>query len=82
MTGSHRATTFEIFFDLVLVFALTRFIGFMAETRPRSACTKGLLLPGAARTGGARPADGGADRAGLRRAADVPRPVVGRTGTR
>ncbi|MEV1314938.1 low temperature requirement protein A [Micromonospora arborensis] len=41
---AHRATTFEIFFDLVLVFALTRLIGFMAESLQPLALYQGLLL--------------------------------------
>ncbi|WP_433131551.1 low temperature requirement protein A [Micromonospora sp. CA-240977] len=41
---AHRATTFEIFFDLVLVFALTRLIGFMAESLGSLTLYQGLLL--------------------------------------
>ncbi|MEW1589585.1 low temperature requirement protein A [Micromonospora vinacea] len=41
---AHRATTFEIFFDLVLVFALTRLIGFMAESLGPFTLYQGLLL--------------------------------------
>ncbi|WP_328650130.1 low temperature requirement protein A [Micromonospora sp. NBC_00330] len=41
---AHRATTFEIFFDLVLVFALTRLIGFMAESLGPLTLYQGLLL--------------------------------------
>ncbi|PWR05511.1 low temperature requirement protein A [Micromonospora acroterricola] len=41
---AHRATTFEIFFDLVLVFALTRLIGFMAESLRPLTLYQGLLL--------------------------------------
>ncbi|MGC4875899.1 low temperature requirement protein A [Micromonospora sp. DT43] len=41
---AHRATTFEIFFDLVLVFALTRLIGFMAESPSPLTLYQGLLL--------------------------------------
>ncbi|WP_433317585.1 low temperature requirement protein A [Micromonospora sp. CA-269861] len=41
---AHRATTFEIFFDLVLVFALTRLIGFMAESLSPLTLYQGLLL--------------------------------------
>ncbi|WFE49337.1 low temperature requirement protein A [Micromonospora sp. WMMD1155] len=41
---AHRATTFEIFFDLVLVFALTRLIGFMAESLGPLTLYHGLLL--------------------------------------
>ncbi|MER7587786.1 low temperature requirement protein A [Micromonospora sp. NPDC127501] len=41
---AHRATTFEIFFDLVLVFALTRLIDFMAESPEPLTLYQGLLL--------------------------------------
>ncbi|MFC0029068.1 low temperature requirement protein A [Micromonospora chaiyaphumensis] len=41
---THRATTFEIFFDLVLVFALTRIISFMAEAPTPLGLFQGLLL--------------------------------------
>ncbi|MCG5468074.1 low temperature requirement protein A [Micromonospora sp. LAH09] len=41
---AHRATTFEIFFDLVLVFALTRLIGFMADSLGPLTLYQGLLL--------------------------------------
>ncbi|MEU4470615.1 low temperature requirement protein A [Micromonospora sp. NPDC023888] len=41
---AHRATTFEIFFDLVLVFALTRLIDFMAESLGPLTLYQGLLL--------------------------------------
>ncbi|MET8258574.1 low temperature requirement protein A [Micromonospora sp. NPDC005205] len=41
---AHRATTFEIFFDLVLVFALTRLIGFMAGSLGPLTLYQGLLL--------------------------------------
>ncbi|CCH17169.1 low temperature requirement protein A [Micromonospora lupini] len=41
---AHRATTFEIFFDLVLVFALTRLIDFLAESLSPLTLYQGLLL--------------------------------------
>src|SRR5689334_14447833 len=41
---THQATTFEIFFDLVFVFALTRITAFMAESLTPVALAQGLLL--------------------------------------
>ena len=40
----HRTTTIEIFFDLVLVFALTRVITFMGEPPTPLTMSRGLLL--------------------------------------
>ncbi|WP_345633711.1 low temperature requirement protein A [Rugosimonospora acidiphila] len=40
----HRATDFEIFFDLVFVFALTRIIAFMSSPLTFLALAQGLLL--------------------------------------
>jgi low temperature requirement protein LtrA len=40
----HRATTFEIFFDLVFVFALTRITAFMAAAPTATSLAQGLLL--------------------------------------
>jgi low temperature requirement protein LtrA len=40
----HRATTFEIFFDLVFVFALTRITELMAQAPTRAVLAQGLLL--------------------------------------
>ncbi|MFC3503251.1 low temperature requirement protein A [Micromonospora krabiensis] len=42
--AAHRTTSFEIFFDLVFVFALTRIIEFMARQPSGIALTRGLLL--------------------------------------
>jgi low temperature requirement protein LtrA len=41
---THRTTTFEIFFDLVFVFALTQIISFMAQPPTPLALTQGLIL--------------------------------------
>jgi len=41
---THRVTTFEIFFDLVFVFALTRLIVFMGEPPTFLSMAQGLLL--------------------------------------
>jgi low temperature requirement protein LtrA len=41
---THRATTFEIFFDLVFVFALTRITAFMAQEPTPTSLAQGLLL--------------------------------------
>lgn len=41
---THRATTFEIFFDLVFVFALTRITEFMAQELTPATLAQGLLL--------------------------------------
>ena len=41
---THRATTFEIFFDLVFVFALTRITEFMAQAPTPTTLARGLLL--------------------------------------
>ncbi|MEU8156428.1 hypothetical protein AB0B94_22450 [Micromonospora sp. NPDC048986] len=41
---AHRASAFEIFFDLVLVFAPTRLIGFTAESLDPLPLYQGLLL--------------------------------------
>jgi low temperature requirement protein LtrA len=40
----HRATTFELFFDLVYVFALTQVTGYMAHAHTGYAMLQGLLL--------------------------------------
>jgi low temperature requirement protein LtrA len=40
----HRATTFEVFFDLVFVFALTRITAFMAQAPTPATLAQGLLL--------------------------------------
>jgi low temperature requirement protein LtrA len=40
----HRATTFEIFFDLVFVFALTRVLAFMAQPPTPLTLAQGLVL--------------------------------------
>src|SRR5882724_8810900 len=40
----HRATSFEVFFDLVFVFAITRVISFMAHSLSLVTLTRGLLL--------------------------------------
>jgi len=42
--ATHRATMFEIFFDLVLVFALTRLVPFMGEPPTFPSMAQGLLL--------------------------------------
>ncbi|TDC26458.1 low temperature requirement protein A [Micromonospora sp. 15K316] len=41
---THRTTNFEIFFDLVFVFALTRIVEFMAETPTAVTMVRGLIL--------------------------------------
>ncbi|MFC0503948.1 low temperature requirement protein A [Micromonospora costi] len=41
---THRTTTFEIFFDLVFVFALTRIVEFMAHPATAVTMGRGLLL--------------------------------------
>jgi low temperature requirement protein LtrA len=41
---THRATTFEIFFDLVFVFALTRITAFLAQAPTPATLAQGLLL--------------------------------------
>ena len=41
---THRATRFEIFFDLVFVFALTRVIGFMGRPPTLLSMAQGLIL--------------------------------------
>jgi low temperature requirement protein LtrA len=41
---THRPTTFEVFFDLVFVFALTQITSFMAQSPTPLALTRGLLL--------------------------------------
>ncbi|MFC6023294.1 low temperature requirement protein A [Plantactinospora solaniradicis] len=41
---THRATPFEIFFDLVFIFALTRIIAFMGQPPTFSMMVRGLLL--------------------------------------
>jgi low temperature requirement protein LtrA len=41
---THRATMFEIFFDLVFVFALTRITAFMAQQPSPATLAEGLLL--------------------------------------
>jgi low temperature requirement protein LtrA len=40
----HRATTFELFFDLVYVFAITQITGYMADGHSAHAVLQGLLL--------------------------------------
>jgi low temperature requirement protein LtrA len=40
----HRATSFEVFFDVVFVFAITRVISFMAHSLSLVTLTRGLLL--------------------------------------
>src|SRR5690349_8307597 len=40
----HRGTTFELFFDLVFVFAVTRITGSMAQTQSAYGVLQGLLL--------------------------------------
>jgi low temperature requirement protein LtrA len=40
----HRATTFELFFDLFYVFALTQVTGYMAEKHSGHGVLQGLLL--------------------------------------
>jgi low temperature requirement protein LtrA len=42
--ATHRATTFEIFFDLVLVLALTRLVAFMGEPPTFLSMARGLLV--------------------------------------
>lgn len=42
----HRATTFELFFDLVFVFALTQISGFMAHAHSGIGVLRGFLLIG------------------------------------
>src|SRR5258705_13181647 len=42
--ASHRSTTFEVFFDLVLVFALTRIIALMAPSPRPMLLAQGLVL--------------------------------------
>jgi low temperature requirement protein LtrA len=45
MTGeSHRVTAFEIFFDLVFVFAITRVVSFMTQSLTALALVRGLIL--------------------------------------
>lgn len=41
---AHRVTTFEVFFDLVFVFAFTRIISFMAADLTPLALVRGLIL--------------------------------------
>jgi low temperature requirement protein LtrA len=40
----HRATTFELFFDLVYVFAATQVTGYMAHEHSGHGVVQGLLL--------------------------------------
>jgi low temperature requirement protein LtrA len=40
----HRATPFELFFDLVYVFAVTQVTGYMAEQHSAHGVLQGLLL--------------------------------------
>ncbi|MEH0830113.1 MULTISPECIES: low temperature requirement protein A [unclassified Micromonospora] len=69
----HPATTFEIFFDLVFVFALTRIIAFMGQPPSAQSMARGLLLlvllwfswSSYAWLGNQTPADVGAIRAGV-----------------
>ncbi|MEV6368710.1 low temperature requirement protein A [Micromonospora musae] len=42
--ATHRTTNFEIFFDLVFVFALTRIVEFMAQTPTAVTMLRGLIL--------------------------------------
>ncbi|MFE6822242.1 low temperature requirement protein A [Streptomyces sp. NPDC057690] len=44
LTAGHRVTTFELFFDLVYVFALTQVTKFMAHTHSGMGIVQGLLL--------------------------------------
>ncbi|OXY92869.1 low temperature requirement protein A [Streptomyces diastatochromogenes] len=44
MTTSHRVTTFELFFDLVYVFALTQVTAFMAHAHSGTGVLRGVLL--------------------------------------
>src|SRR3984893_1729092 len=41
---SHRVTSFEIFFDLVFVFAITRVVSFMARSLTALTLARGLIL--------------------------------------
>jgi low temperature requirement protein LtrA len=41
---SHRVTSFEIFFDLVFVFAITRVISFMTRSITFLTLAQGLIL--------------------------------------
>ncbi|WP_406456717.1 low temperature requirement protein A [Streptomyces sp. NBC_01622] len=41
---SHRVTSFEIFFDLVFVFAITRVVSFMARSLTATTLAQGLIL--------------------------------------
>ncbi|MER6810149.1 low temperature requirement protein A [Spirillospora sp. NPDC000708] len=41
---THQATSFEIFFDLVFVFAITRVVSFMAHSPSAPALARGLIL--------------------------------------
>lgn len=41
---SHRVTSFEIFFDLVFVFAITRVGSFMARSLTAATLARGLIL--------------------------------------
>ena len=41
---THRATPFEIFFDLVFIFALTRVISLMGQPPTPLTLTQGLIL--------------------------------------
>ena len=41
---SHRVTSFEIFFDLVFVFAITRVVSFMARSLTAVTLARGLIL--------------------------------------
>ncbi|MBK3570799.1 ANTAR domain-containing protein [Streptomyces sp. MBT62] len=41
---SHRVTSFEIFFDLVFVFAITRVVSFMARSLTAATLAQGLVL--------------------------------------
>ncbi|WP_346534163.1 low temperature requirement protein A [Micromonospora sp. DPT] len=69
----HPATTFEIFFDLVFVFALTRIIAFMGQPPSPQSMARGLLLlvllwfswSSYAWLGNQTPADVGVVRAGV-----------------
>jgi low temperature requirement protein LtrA len=43
---SHRVTSFEIFFDLVFVFAITRVVSFMARSLTAATLAQGGRFPG------------------------------------
>ena len=41
---THRATSFEVFFDLVFIFALTRVIAFMGHPPTPLTLTQGFIV--------------------------------------